>query len=252
MDKTLAREDGGDMYETTGYEIREDVLDDGTQVFDVYQLTTCDSEYVETYYSEEAAIKHARIFAKDHGLEGREIKVYRRGGTARKAAEECASTKVQEQQPGNAGYWIVKLSRRKDQRKYYIHEKGMTTARVDHLMMLGEDDAKKLAYAIKTQHPDFTARAMQCPKRFLQKPSAKKARPKRVHRAAAASAASLAACPHCHGLAEVHEVSDTASGKLFAVRCCECGCGTPYLETREAAVARWNARNHRHVEGERK
>lgn len=66
------------MNEITGYEIREDVLDDGTPVFDVYQLMPGDSEYVETYYSEESALKHARICAEDNGLGGCEIKVHRR------------------------------------------------------------------------------------------------------------------------------------------------------------------------------
>lgn len=66
------------MDEVTGYEVLEDVLDDGTPVFDVYELMPGDSKYVETYYSEESAMKHARICAKDHGLEGREIKIYRR------------------------------------------------------------------------------------------------------------------------------------------------------------------------------
>lgn len=64
--------------EITGYEVREDVLDDGTPVFDVYQVMSVDSEYVDTYYSEESALKHARICARDNGLDGCEIKVYRR------------------------------------------------------------------------------------------------------------------------------------------------------------------------------
>lgn len=65
------------MNEIVGYEIREDVLDDGTPVFDVYQLMKGDSEYVETYYSEESALRHARICAADNGVRG-EIKIHRR------------------------------------------------------------------------------------------------------------------------------------------------------------------------------
>lgn len=64
--------------EITGYEIREDILDDGTSIFDVYQLINADSEYVESYYSEESALKHARLCAKDNKLDGCEVKVYRR------------------------------------------------------------------------------------------------------------------------------------------------------------------------------
>ena len=64
--------------ETTGYEVREDVLDDGTPVFDVYRLTDGDSEYVETYYDEGTALRHARVAAAADGLEECEIKVYRR------------------------------------------------------------------------------------------------------------------------------------------------------------------------------
>ena len=64
--------------EITGYEIREDILEDGTSIFDVYQLINADSEYVESYYNEESALKHARLCAKDNKLDGCEVKVYRR------------------------------------------------------------------------------------------------------------------------------------------------------------------------------
>ena len=64
--------------EIMGYEIREDILDDCTPAFDLYQLMNADSEYVESYYNEESALKHARICAKDNKLDGCEVKVYRR------------------------------------------------------------------------------------------------------------------------------------------------------------------------------
>lgn len=140
------------------------------------------------------------------------------------------------------GDWLIKLSRRKDQRKYYLHERGMTTARVDHLMLLPEEVAKQLAYALRTQHPDFTATAMKCPKRFLQKPTGKKKKekPKSVH--TFTTDPKLRGCPFCGGVAEVGEVKDGQGRTMFAVRCADCSCGTVYLKTRAAATGRWNAR----------
>ena len=130
------------------------------------------------------------------------------------------------------GDWLIKLSRRKDQRKYYLHERGMTTARVDHLMLLPEADAKQ---------PDFTATAMKCPKRFLQKPTGKKKeKPKSIHSFTADPR--LLGCPFCGGVAEVGDVKDGQGRRLFAVRCADCYCGTVYLKTRAAATGRWNAR----------
>lgn len=66
------------MKEVTGYEVREDVLDDGAPVFDVYQLMDGDAEHVDSYCSEDSALRHARVCAKDNGLGEAEIKVHRR------------------------------------------------------------------------------------------------------------------------------------------------------------------------------
>ena len=153
-------------------------------------------------------------------------------------AAQTADQKPPEQPKGD---WLIKLSRRKDQRKYYLHERGMTTARVDHLMLLPEADAKQLAYALRTQHPDFTATAMKCPKRFLQKPTGKKKeKPKVIH--SFTDDPKLRDCPFCGGVAEVGAVKDGQGRRLFAVRCADCYCGTVYLKTRAAATGRWNAR----------
>lgn len=65
------------MKKITGYEVREDILDDGTPIFDVYQLMAGDAEYVDSYYGEDSALKHARICAKDNGLGECETKVHR-------------------------------------------------------------------------------------------------------------------------------------------------------------------------------
>lgn len=154
---------------------------------------------------------------------------------------EPVDTAVQKATVPPNGDWLIKLSRRKDQRKYYLHENGMTTARVDHLMLLPEEIAKQLAYALKTQHPDFTAKAMKCPKRFLKNLTGKRMeKPKSVHTFTADP--SLRDCPFCGGIAEVGEVKDGQGRRMFAVRCSECSCGTVYLKTRAAATGRWNAR----------
>lgn len=69
------------MSEITGYEIREDVFDDGTPVFDVYQLMNGDAEYIDSYYDEDSAMRHARICAEDNGLDDDiEIPIHRRSG----------------------------------------------------------------------------------------------------------------------------------------------------------------------------
>lgn len=143
------------------------------------------------------------------------------------------------------GDWIVKLYRRKDQRKYYIHEKGMTTARVDHIMLLPEADAKQLAYALRTQHPDFTARAMKCPKRFLHPVQGKPKKPKRKRQPIMTHAmedlASLLTCPFCGGQPFL-DSSCSDRGKWFSVRCANCNAQTDEKATARAAVNTWNRR----------
>lgn len=57
--------------------------------------------------------------------------------------------------------WIVKLTRRRDGKKYYFRHDGCTTARLESSMRLDKEVAMQLAAAIRTQHPVFTARAMR-------------------------------------------------------------------------------------------
>lgn len=65
------------MEEIVGYEVREDVLDDGTPVFDVYQLMDGDSECVDVFRDKDLAVKSARTCARDNGLGDIEVKIYR-------------------------------------------------------------------------------------------------------------------------------------------------------------------------------
>lgn len=142
------------------------------------------------------------------------------------------------------GDWYVKLIRKRDQRKYYIHEKGMTTARVDHLMLLPEEVAKQFAAALRKNHPDFTAVAKKCPKRFLHpeqgKPKKKsKRQPILTH--AMEDLASLLLCPFCGGQPFL-DSSCSDKGKWFSVRCSTCNCQTDEKATAKAAVNTWNRR----------
>ena len=67
------------MNEITGYEVREDILEDGVSIFDVYQLYDDGTrECVDSHYDKDEAIRHARICAKDDGMGSCEIKVYRK------------------------------------------------------------------------------------------------------------------------------------------------------------------------------
>lgn len=140
--------------------------------------------------------------------------------------------------------WYVRLIRKKDQRKYFIHRNGQTTARCDHIMLLPEEVAKQLAAALRKNHPDFTAVAKKCPKRFLHPVQGKrKARkpegPVLSH--AMEDLKGLLLCPFCGGQPFLSITCDDR-GKWFAVRCSGCNVQSEDKATKEAAIKRWNRR----------
>ena len=144
------------------------------------------------------------------------------------------------------GDWHVKLIRKRDRRKYYIHEKGMTTARVDHLMLLPEEVAKQFAAAIRRNHPDFTAVAKKCPKRFLHQEQGKPKKKKKLKRQpilthAMEELSGLLPCPFCGGQPFL-DSSCSDRGKWFSVRCATCNAQTDEKATARAAVNTWNRR----------